>query len=402
LGRGACIILTFLESEMILVVDDAIPYYEEAFASVGELRTFRSGNLRRGDMLDADALIVRSTTRVDQALLDGTPIRFVGTASIGMDHLDQEYLESQDIHCANAAGSNAKAVAEYVVAALLVIVEELERNLSELSLAIIGVGNVGSRVAAMANALGLEVLLCDPPLREKTDDRRYLALDDMLGADILTFHVPLTLTGPHSTYHMADETLFGRLTPRQFIINTARGAVIDSRALKSALAASAVAGAVLDVWEDEPRIDYSLLELADLGTPHIAGSSLDGKLAGTRMVLEALCSYHHLRVTWDGHAKYPGPRTIRVENGARDQRALQSAVLQAYDIRQDDARLRGIAFLGTERSAEAFDSIRSDYPLRPEFHHFVVELEPENIGLGPVLEALGFRVAASVSPRRGD
>ncbi len=387
---------------MILVVDAAIPYYEEAFASVGELRTFRSGNLRREEVLDADALIVRSTTRVDQSLLEGTHVRLVGTASIGMDHLDQDYLESRKIHFANAAGSNAKAVAEYVVAALLFIAEKLGRNLSEMSLAIIGVGNAGSRVAAMANAPGLEVLLCDPPLREKTGDCRYLALDDLLGADILTFHVPLNLTGPHATYHMADRALIGRLTRKQFIINTARGAVIDSRALKSALAASAMAGAVLDVWEDEPRIDYSLLELADLGTPHIAGSSLDGKLSGCRMVLESLCSYYHLPVTWDSRAEYPGPKTIRVESGARGQRAMQSAVLQAYDIRQDDARLRDIAFLGTERSGEAFEAIRSDYPLRPEFHHFVVDLEPENIGLRPTLEALAFRVTSSRSLHRGD
>jgi len=386
---------------MILAVDDAIPYWREAFVGLGDIRPFSGRNLRPADVRDADALVVRSVTRVDASLLDGSSVRFVGSATIGLDHFDESYLQSRGIRYTNAAGSNANSVAEYVTAALLVVAARKGWDLSRKSIGIIGVGNVGSRVERKVRALGMQVALCDPPLRESTGDTKYKFLEDVIDADILTLHVPLTKSGPYTTFHMIDDQLLGRLSPQQFLLNSARGAVVDCPALRGALSAGALDGAVLDVWEGEPQIDYTLLDLAEIGSPHIAGYSLDGKVRGTEMIFEELCRFFDIPVSWDTRDLYPAPVYLRPPAGSRGQETLRSAVVQAYDILRDDANLRALRALPREEARSAFDRLRNDYDLRPEFRHYMVELNPEQTCLTGTLQALGFQTVDLVSEGKG-
>ncbi len=386
---------------MIIAVDEVIPYWQEAFAGIGKIRTFSGRKLRAVEVRDADALVVRSVTRVDASLIEGSSIRFVGSATIGMDHLDEPYLKSRGIRFTNAAGSNANSVAEYVTAALLVLAERRGWDLSRKSIAIIGVGNVGSRVEKKVRALGMEVMLCDPPLRESTGDPKYQFLEDVIDADILTFHVPLTKSGPYPTYHMVDRAMLKRLSPRQFLINSARGSVIDGQELKAALTGKRLDGAVLDVWEEEPRIDYSLLDLVEIGSSHIAGYSLDGKVRGTEMIIEALCHFFGIVASWDTQSIFPAPARLLPAEGSRGQRALHSIVTQAYPILADDAALRSLRSLPAEEARAAFDRLRNDYYLRPEFSHYIVDLAPEDAGLAETFGSLGFQTAIP-APAVGD
>ncbi len=386
---------------MIVAVDEVIPYGQEAFAGLGQIRTFSGRKLRPVDVRDADALVVRSVTRVDASLIDGSSVRFVGSATIGMDHIDEPYLKSRGIRFTNAAGSNANSVAEYVAAALLVLAERRGWDLARKSIAIIGVGNVGSRVEKKVRALGMEVALCDPPLRESTGDPKYQFLQDVIDADILTFHVPLTETGPYPTYHMIDRAMLESLSARQFLINSARGSVFDGLALKAALREKRIDGAVLDVWEGEPRIDYSLLDLVEIGSPHIAGYSLDGKVRGTEMIVEELSRFFNLAARWDTRKIFPAPTRIPLPNRIGGQAALHSVVTQAYPILTDDEALRKLRSLSAGEAGAAFDRLRNDYNLRPEFNHYIVDLHSEHAALAGTCRALGFQTAAPESTVKG-
>ncbi len=388
--------ITFFESpRMRLAVDEVIPYWQEAFAGLGEIRTFSGRKLLPVHVRDADALIVRSVTRVDASVLEGSSVQFVGSATIGLDHLDTAYLKARGIHFTNAAGSNANSVAEYVTAALLLVAGRKGWDLQRKSVAIVGNGHVGTAVEKKVRALGMPVLLCDPPLREVTGDLRYQDLDDVLDADILTLHTPLTRQGRYPTWHMIGGDVLGRLSPHQFLINSCRGSVVQGPALKQALLGRKIAGAVLDVWEEEPGIDYELLDLVDLGSAHIAGFSLDGKVRGTEMILESLCGHFGLPVLWDSRRLYPPPTKIKADRGGQD--AVASIVLQAYDIEQDDHNLRALRGLRPEEAEARFDRLRNEYALRPEFRHFSVELTEESSELGAVLGELGFRISVPVT-----
>jgi erythronate-4-phosphate dehydrogenase len=378
---------------MIIAVDEVIPYGREAFGSVGEVRTFSGRKLGAADLGEADALVVRSVTQVNAKLLNGSQVRFVGSATIGTDHLDLEYLKSRGITWRNAAGSNANSVAEYVTAALLVLAQKQSWNLREKSIAIIGAGHVGQALERKTKALGMSVALCDPLLREATGDPRYRFLDDVLDADILSMHVPLTSGGRYPTRHMINREVLDRLSKRHFLINSARGSVIRESDLKWALGEGKIGGAVLDVWESEPEIDYQLLRAVAIATPHIAGFSLDGKVRGTEMILEALCDDSARPVSWDSRSIYPPVVRLHPESGNRGQQAMRSIVLQAYDVMKDDADLRALQDLPAKEAALAFDRLRNRYPLRPEFHHFIVELPQGETGLAGTLEGLGFGIS---------
>lgn len=379
---------------MRIAVDEAIPYWDDAFTPLGEVRPFPGRKLRSADLREIDALVVRSVTRVDAALLDGSAVRFVGSATIGMDHLDVEYLKARGTDFTNAAGCNANAVSEYIAATLVLMEERKGWALKNKSIAIVGVGNVGSRVEKKARALGMRVLLCDPPLRDSTGDRRYLhSLEEVLDADIMTFHVPLTTGGPYPTYHMVDAKVIERLSRRQFIINSARGPVIQTADLKSFLSAGKIEGAVLDVWEDEPGIDLSLLDLVEIGTPHVAGYSIDGKIRATEMIFEALCRSFQQTAAWDTRNLYPSVTTIRSEELLRGDDAVRSIVLKAYNILADDAALRTLRSQPQERARAGFDRLRNEYRYRPEFRHFSVNLRQEQNDLAGIVRALGFNVA---------
>ncbi|MBN2243418.1 MAG: 4-phosphoerythronate dehydrogenase [Acidobacteria bacterium] len=378
---------------MIITVDEAIPYWEEAFSGLGEVRPFSGRLLNKEAIRDADALIVRTITRVDASILEGSAVRFVAAASAGIDHVDLTYLRSRGIGFGYAPGSNADSVSEYIATALCVFASRRNWRLKDKSVAVIGVGNVGSRVVGIARALGMEVLLCDPPVRDLTHDPEYKNFNDILGADFLSFHVPLVKDGPYPTFHMLDGKILDGLSPGRVCINASRGAVFNNKDLRAALHRKKIEGAILDVWEDEPRIDYSLLNLVDIGTPHIAGSSLDGKIRATEMVCKALHDFYGIPSPWSGDSLYPNPVPIRPGKRLAGQDALLSVLLQAYNILDDDRNLRRLA--GSAPLSEAgkgFDRLRSGYRFRPEFRHFTVVLNEQCVQLSVLFEALGFQV----------
>jgi erythronate-4-phosphate dehydrogenase len=377
---------------MIIAVDEDLPYRDEALSQLGSLRPFHGRSLKSGDLRGVDALVVRTVTPVNASLLSGTSVRFVAAASAGTDHVDQSFLKSHGIHFGCAAGSNANSVSEYILTALYVVAVRKGWNLSSKSLAVIGVGNVGSLVARKARALGMEVLLCDPPLRDLTGDSRYQPMEDVIDADILTFHVPLTSEGLYPTLHIVGQDLLGRLKPGQFILNSSRGKVVDGPELKKALEGRRISGAVLDVWEQEPHIDYSLLNLLDIGTPHIAGTSMDAKIGATEMIREELSRFSGLPSSPLPDSTYPVARILYPGQGTGGQEAVLSVLLQAFEILKKDEKLRVLGSLSPEEAAGGFDRLRVEPPLRPEFPHFVVGLRTAHADLEPAFKALGFTV----------
>jgi len=261
---------------MKIVADANIPFVKECFSSIGEVRVVGGREITPEVVADADALLVRSITPVDEKLLAGSKVRFVATATIGFDHVDIDFLGRNNIGFASAPGSNANSAAEYVIAGLLDIGQRFALDLEARSIGIVGVGNVGGRVAKKCEAMGMAVYLNDPPLKRQTGDAKYLPLEKLFDCDFITFHTPLTFEGPDKTYHLADEKFFKSLKQRCVFINASRGGVVDSSALKSDIRSGRLRAVMLDVWENEPDIDIELLKIVDLGTPHIAGHSLDG------------------------------------------------------------------------------------------------------------------------------
>ena len=379
---------------MIIAVDRALPYWEETFSGLGETRPFAGNELLPEILRDADALVARTVTPVNADLLEGSAVRFVGAASAGMDHVDQDYLRRKGIYFRCASGCNANAVAEYVITALHAVAVRRNWTLAKKSLAVIGAGHVGSRVARKARALGMKVLLCDPPLRDATGDGGYQPFESVLGADILTFHTPLTDGGPYPTRRMLNRGVIGRLSPEQFIVNTSRGEVFDGDALSAALREKRILGAVLDVWEGEPEIDCSLLELADIGTPHIAGSTLDGKIRAVTLIRDRLCEFFGIASTLNTDGFYPPARRIRPPSNGSPRETISHVLRETYDIAKDDAALRETAALPENLRGKSFERLRATRFLRQEFPHYTVELDESNSGLTDIFTGIGFNTAA--------
>ena len=256
---------------MKIIADVNIPFVAQCFSSIGEVEVVRGREIKPSVVADADILLVRSVTRVDSGLLAGSKARFVATATIGFEHVDVDFLRDKGIGFASAPGSNANSVAEYIVAALFSIGKKHNIHLEGKSIGIVGVGNVGSRVEKKARALGMSVYLNDPPLQRQTGDTKYLPLEKVFECDIITLHTPLTFEGIDKTLHLADGRFFKSLKKGCTFINTSRGGVVDTGALKDAIKSGKLGAVVLDVWENEPNIDTELLEMVDVVTPHIAG-----------------------------------------------------------------------------------------------------------------------------------
>jgi erythronate-4-phosphate dehydrogenase len=378
---------------MRIWVDENIPMGREAFAAHGEVTLFAGRGLKRSDLASADALLVRSVTRVDAALLEGTPVRFVGTATIGTDHVDQPYLAARGIGFASAPGCNANSVGEYVASALTWLETRKGFPLEGKTLGIIGYGHVGKRVEAKAAGLGLRVLRNDPPLEESgaSPGTEFSPLARLLSeCDILSLHVPLVKEGRHPTLRLADAGFFARLARPAVLLNTCRGEVIDEAALREAHAAGRVRHAVLDVFAGEPRPDPATCALADLVTPHIAGYSLPGKLNGTTQIASAFRAHFGFADAWA--PDYPHPAHAEIgyvpESDGDFRRRCIAAV---YDVSQDDARLR--AALAESDPGKGFDRLRREYPIRHEFASFrLLGIPGGKRELASRLQALGFRL----------
>lgn len=380
-----------------IVADENIPFAAEAFGTLGGVTLVHGRAMTAQTVADADILLVRSVTRVDRDLLEGSCVRFVATATIGTDHIDTDYLDKRGIGFASAPGSNATSVAEYVTAALLVLAKRGGYRLQDKSIGIIGVGNVGSRVAAKAEALGMKVLLNDPPLARKTHYKKYLPLERLFEADFLTIHTPLSYGGPDPTYQIVNEEFVAAMKPGSVLVNTARGAIAETRALKRALDSDQLGEVVIDVWENEPNPNTGLIERAAIATPHIAGYSLDGKVRGTEMIYAAACSFLGKEPLWKMEDVLPAPPHPKLEidaAGRDDEDVLREAILTVCDIEGDDARMRAILALPDAKRPAFFDNLRKTYPVRREFHNTSITLWHAGDALAGKLRALGFRVEA--------
>ena len=339
------IFLCTFASDMKIIIDDKIPYIADALRNTGADTIFmRGADISAADVRDADALIVRTRTRCDRSLLEGSKVQFIATATIGYDHLDTSYLESAGIAWTNCPGCNASSVAQYVRSVLLLLSADYGLNLSGATLGVVGCGHVGSLVKQVGVELGMRVLVCDPLVAEPD----FVSMSEITQqADVITFHVPLTHEGNYATWHMANETFFASLARRPFIINSSRGGVVDEQALHKALDSGVIRQAVIDTWENEPRIDLTLLNKVYIGTPHIAGYSADGKANATNMSVSALC--RHFGIAEPSPVAPPALPSDFVYTGNP---------LELYNPLEDSLRLK--------QNPSAFEQLRGDYPLRRE------------------------------------
>ena len=381
---------------MLIVADSKIPYLEGVFEPYANMCYLDPGEITPETVRDADALIVRTRTKCDAALLEHSRVGIVATATIGTDHIDTDWCNLHGIFCRNAAGCNAASVAQYTTSALLRVSLRHNVDLRGKTLGIVGCGNVGTKVAAAAAALGMNVLLNDPPRVRREKLTGFVELETIQSeADFITLHVPLwgAEYGPYRTEHMADDAFFRGLKRKPFFFNASRGDVVDEPALKDAIRTGLISGAVLDVWHNEPDIDRELLSLVDFATPHIAGYSADGKANGTAMAVEAVAQGLHIlepdsipRIRADILAKVPAPEKpiIALDTGSAN--PLADAVFASYDVADDDAALRA--------APEDFEALRGSYRVRREFPAYTVRLsggEPDG-SLRDALRKLGFRL----------
>lgn len=379
---------------MKIVADANIPFINEAFSSLGTVKTVNGREISPHTVHDADILLIRSVTTVDETLLKNSPVKFIGTATIGTDHVDLDYLESRRIGFASAPGSNAISAAEYVVSSLLALAENRKFHLSEKTVGIVGCGNVGSNVLNRLQALGMQCSVYDPPRARQFNDREYVSWQDVIQADIVTAHVPLTFTGDCPTYQMFDQSFFQQLKSDAIFVNTARGKAVDESALMSVLKEREDLCLVLDVWQTEPNINIELLNRTSIATSHIAGYSLDGKVRGTQMIYAAACKFFDSQPSWSIPVlPFANAYTaMQFNDDQTDDDVIRQSVFNAYDVWQDDARLRSITEVDPHRRGEYFDGLRKNYPIRREFCNFEVVISQARTQLLGFLTGLGFHV----------
>lgn len=371
-----------------IVADDKIPYLKGVLDSFADVTYLPGNQITRDIAMKADALLVRTRTKCNAGLLEGTPVRFIGTATIGFDHIDTGYCETNNIKWINAPGCNSSSVQQYIASALFRISAETGFDLKNRTLGIVGVGNVGSKVEKFARAIGMKVLLNDPPRGRMEKDKRFVGLDRILReSDIITLHVPLNKEGIDKTLHFFNKETFKKIRKGAWLINTSRGEVVDSEALKDALADDLLSGVVLDVWEKEPEIDIPLMHMSFLATPHIAGYSADGKANGTAMAVNALCTAFKIPLTNWFPAEVPPPAEpvfVLEINGRGDEDILRRAILHTYNIIEDDIKLRF--------DPSRFEKVREEYSLRREFQAYTIKLKGSSDKISEILKEIGFIV----------
>lgn len=386
-----------------IVADENIPLLEPFCGGLGRLTRVNGRTLGRDQLMDADVLLVRSVTRVDASLLAGTPVRFVGTATIGTDHVDTDWLAEQGIAFTPAPGCNASSVVQYVLSVLsLFLFHHQQPSFHGLTVGVVGAGNVGGALVRRLQALGVTVRVSDPPLQVQGAEMPFASLDEVLECDVISLHTPLTGGGPHATAHLLDEGRLSRLRGNQLLINSGRGPVIDNQALLRRLNEPDAPTVVLDVWENEPEPLPALVDRCWLATPHIAGYSLEGKSRGTEMVARALHQWVGVSMETDLAAVLPVPplTELRFTARATPMEALHRALMACYDPRDDDARLRA-ACTDTAGPGSplgpAFDGLRKAYPVRREPASLKVVVAAAS-GQGAPLAAAGFQVIETPGP----
>jgi erythronate-4-phosphate dehydrogenase len=370
-----------------VVADDKIPFLRGVLEPYCEVLYLPGKQIDNQVLRDADALLVRTRTRCTESLLEGTKVQFIGTATIGYDHIDTGYCERRGIRWVNSPGCNSSSVQQYIAAALVSAASSHHFSLKDKTLGIIGVGNVGSKIENLAGILGMNILLNDPPRSRNEDKSKFVNLEILLSeSDIVSVHVPLNYTGEDSTYHLFDNSTFSKMKKGAWFFNSSRGEVTDTTSLKRSLHDGKLWGAVLDVWENEPDIDLELLEKAFIATPHIAGYSTDGKANGTAMVVNSFSSYFDLplRNWYPDDIPAPTHPVMNIDaKGESDEEIIRDIILKTYNPESDDLKLRS--------NPAGFEKQRGDYPLRREFPAYTVNIPGENDKVYRMIAQLGFK-----------
>lgn len=373
---------------MKIIIDDKIPYIKGALEPFAEV-IYLSGSKTTAEVVkNADALITRTRTICNKKILEGSKVKFIATATIGFDHIDTDYCKSAGIEWTNAPGCNAESVNQYISSALCSYSIRKKFDLKDKTIGIVGVGQVGSRIAKTCEKLGMKVLLNDPPRKRKEGPLDFVSLKTIQEkADIITFHVPLNQKGEDATYHLVNENFLQNLKKDPLIINSCRGDVFDSEAVYNAIEAGDISGLIIDCWENEPKLDLDLLNHSDYGTPHIAGYSKDGKANGTKMSVQAVSRFFNLGIDdWKPTGvELPENTIIELDgNQRREYPILAEAILSTYDIESDDDALRDAPHI--------FEQLRGDYPVRREFGSYSVRAKNIELETLEKLKNLGFSI----------
>jgi erythronate-4-phosphate dehydrogenase len=375
---------------MRIVADENIPLLDAFFADFGEIRRLPGRSIDREAVADADILLVRSVTPVTRELLEGSPVRFVGTCTIGTDHLDLAYFQQAGINWSSAPGCNARGVVDYVLGSLLTLAEIEGVDLAERTYGVVGAGQVGGRLVKVLQGLGWNVLVCDPP-RQAAEGGDFVSLEAIVQrCDVISVHTPLDKAGEQPTWHLFDAPRLQQLRQGSWLINASRGAVVDNDALYDVLLEREDLQAVLDVWEGEPRVNAPLADLCVIATPHIAGYSLDGRQRGTAQIYQALCEFLGQEAAINLADLLPKAWLAEVTLDERTDPvwALNTLCRGVYDPRRDDADFRR-SLVGPVSQPLAFDLLRKHYPPRREIPGLAVRINGESESLGKLVEALG-------------
>ncbi len=372
-----------------IIADDRIPFLKGILEPYARVIYLPGREINRDAVSGADALLIRTRTKCNAGLLEGSQVKFIGTATIGYDHIDTVFCKSANITWKNAPGCNSSSVKQYVTASLLSIFNAYMVDPEGLTLGVVGAGNVGSKVAQTGTVLGMNVLLNDPPRERREGSSEFTDLDKVLmDSDVLTLHVPLTEEGADKTRHLINEKTILKLKKGAWLVNSSRGEVVDTESLKKSLDSGRLAGSVIDVWENEPDIDRELLQMSFISTPHIAGYSADGKANGTSMIVNELAGFFGLPLTDWYPEDIPQPSVplmIEIETrGKKDVEIVTEAVQKTYNIDNDDLALR--------YSPDIFELWRENYPVRREFTAFKVRLKGNALRASVMLEELGFSI----------
>ncbi|HGA2315993.1 TPA: 4-phosphoerythronate dehydrogenase PdxB [Pseudomonas putida] len=376
---------------MLIVADENIPLLDAFFEGFGEIRRYPGRSLDAASVKDADVLLVRSVTKVDRQLLQGSKVRFVGTCTIGTDHLDLDYFAAAGIHWSSAPGCNARGVVDYVLGSLLTLADLDGVVLAQRTYGVVGAGEVGGRLVRVLRGLGWKVLVCDP-LRQAVEGGDYVSLATILEqCDVISLHTPLQRGGAHPTWHLLGAAQLAQLRQGAWLINASRGPVVDNAALRELLLDREDVHAVLDVWEGEPQVDLQLADLCTLATPHIAGYSLDGRQRGTAQIYQALCRYLGEAEKVQLADLLPPPPLAHIElDGTADPAwALATLCRAVYDPRRDDADFRRSLSDDVTEQRAAFDQLRKQYPARREIEGLAVRVRGEAPQLAQMVSALG-------------
>jgi erythronate-4-phosphate dehydrogenase len=373
---------------MKIIIDNKIPYIRGAFEGVAEVVYLPGSKTTPEVVKDANAIVTRTRTICNEKLLAGSSVKFIATATIGYDHIDTDYCDASDIKWTNAPGCNSKSVEQYIASTIMVLAERKNLQLKDLTIGVVGVGNVGSKVAKICNLFGMKVMLNDPPRERDEGPAAFVSLKQVMDeADIITLHVPLNMKGEDATFHLGSGEFFSGLKHKPILINSCRGEVVETLAVKAALKSNQISGFVCDCWENEPDIDLELLAMTEIATPHIAGYSKDGKATGTQMSVQAISQFFILGLeNWQpSGVEQPENAVFELDgSGLTEQGIIAKAILHTYDIRNDDQDFR--------QNTSQFEQLRGDYPVRREFPAFTIV--PKNVSDGTleILKKLGFQI----------